>query len=146
MRTKEVAYTQLGLADPARTDAELIAAIAAHPVLLNRPIVTTPRGALLCRPPERVLELISSSARTTDVKEQATNESNEYTSTQRAKAQYVQVAPAMRSTKVSLVAACTRPHIAGDFYTDNQFVSLVTETPATSVYACSLFRITGSLI
>ena len=89
---------------------------------------------------------LSSSARTTDVKEQATNESNEYTSTQRAKAQYVQVAPAMRSTKVSLVAACTRPHIAGDFYTDNQFVSLVTETPATSVYACSLFRITGSLI
>ena len=88
----------------------------------------------------------SSSARTTDVKEQATNESNEYTSTQRAKAQYVQVAPAMRSTKVSLVAACTRPHIAGDFYTDNQFVSLVTETPATSVYACSLFRITGSVI
>ena len=58
MRTKEAAYTQLGLADPARSDAELIAAIAAHPVLLNRPIVTTPRGALLCRPPERVLELI----------------------------------------------------------------------------------------
>lgn len=58
MRAKEAAYTQLGLADPARTDAELIAAIAAHPVLLNRPIVTTPRGALLCRPPERVLELL----------------------------------------------------------------------------------------
>lgn len=58
MRTKEAAYTALDLADPGRTDAELIAAIAAHPVLLNRPIVVTPRGALLCRPPERVLELL----------------------------------------------------------------------------------------
>ncbi|WP_287805894.1 arsenate reductase (glutaredoxin) [Diaphorobacter sp.] len=58
MRTKEAAYAALDLADPGRTDAELIAAIAAHPVLLNRPIVVTPRGALLCRPPERVLELL----------------------------------------------------------------------------------------
>jgi len=58
MRTKEAVYQELALADPARTDAELIAAIARHPVLLNRPIVTTPRGALLCRPPERVLELL----------------------------------------------------------------------------------------
>lgn len=58
MRTKEVAYTQLGLADPARTDAELIAAIAAHPVLLNRPIVSTPLGTRLCRPPERVLDIL----------------------------------------------------------------------------------------
>ena len=58
MRTKEAAYQELGLTDPARTDAQLIAAIARHPVLLNRPIVTTPRGALLCRPSERVLELL----------------------------------------------------------------------------------------
>ena len=58
MRTKEAAYQELGLGDPQRTDAELIAAIARHPVLLNRPIVVTPRGALLCRPPERVLELL----------------------------------------------------------------------------------------
>lgn len=58
MRVKEAAYAELGLDDPQRTEAELIAAIAAHPVLLNRPIVVTPRGALLCRPPERVLELL----------------------------------------------------------------------------------------
>ncbi|MBS0466538.1 MAG: arsenate reductase (glutaredoxin) [Proteobacteria bacterium] len=59
MRSKEAIYQELGLADPARTDAELIAAIAAHPQLLNRPIVVTPKGAALCRPPERVLELIA---------------------------------------------------------------------------------------
>lgn len=59
MRSKEAIYQELGLADPARSDAELIAAIAAHPQLLNRPIVVTPKGAALCRPPERVLELIS---------------------------------------------------------------------------------------
>ena len=58
LRSKEAAYQELGLGDPQRTDAELIAAIARHPVLLNRPIVVTPRGALLCRPPERVLELL----------------------------------------------------------------------------------------
>ena len=58
LRSKEAAYQELGLGDPQRTDAELIAAIARHPALLNRPIVVTPRGALLCRPPERVLELL----------------------------------------------------------------------------------------
>jgi len=59
MRSKDAVYQELGLADPKRTDAELIAAIAAHPVLLNRPIVVTPKGARLCRPPERVLELLA---------------------------------------------------------------------------------------
>lgn len=58
LRSKEAAYQALGLDDPARSDEDLIAALAAHPVLLNRPIVVTPRGALLCRPPERVLELL----------------------------------------------------------------------------------------
>ena len=58
LRSKEEAYQRLALAEPARSDAELIAAIAAHPELLNRPIVVTPKGALLCRPPERVLELL----------------------------------------------------------------------------------------
>ena len=37
---------------------ELVQAVATHPELLNRPIVVAPRGALLCRPPERVLELL----------------------------------------------------------------------------------------
>lgn len=58
LRTKEAAYAELDLGNPARTEGELYAAVAAHPVLLNRPIVVTPKGALLCRPPERVLELL----------------------------------------------------------------------------------------
>jgi arsenate reductase len=58
MRAKEPVYDELGLGDPALGEAELIEAIAAHPVLLNRPIVVTPRGARLCRPPETVLELL----------------------------------------------------------------------------------------
>lgn len=59
MRSKEAVYQELGLADQKRSDAELIAAIAAHPQLLNRPIVVTPKGARLCRPPELVLDLIA---------------------------------------------------------------------------------------
>lgn len=58
LRTKEAAYAELDLGNPARTEDELYAALAAHPILLNRPIVVTPKGALLCRPPERVLELL----------------------------------------------------------------------------------------
>lgn len=58
MRTKEAVYADLGLADPRVGDEQLIDAIARHPVLLNRPIVVTPKGALLCRPPERVLALL----------------------------------------------------------------------------------------
>lgn len=59
MRSKEAVYQELGLDAAGRSDAELIAAIAAHPVLLNRPIVVTPKGARLCRPPELVLDLIA---------------------------------------------------------------------------------------
>ena len=58
LRSKEEAFQTLGLSDPACTEAQLLDAVAAHPELLNRPIVTTPRGTLLCRPPERVLELL----------------------------------------------------------------------------------------
>ncbi|HEX7637688.1 MAG TPA: arsenate reductase (glutaredoxin) [Burkholderiaceae bacterium] len=58
MRTKEPAYAGLGLDDPALDEDALVAAIAAHPILLNRPIVVTARGARLCRPPERVLEIL----------------------------------------------------------------------------------------
>ena len=58
LRSKEPAYAELGLGEPGQGDEELIAAVAAHPELMNRPIVVTPRGALLCRPPERVLELL----------------------------------------------------------------------------------------
>ena len=58
LRTKEAEYKELGLDQSGVGDAQLIAAVAAHPVLLNRPIVVTPKGAALCRPPEKVLALI----------------------------------------------------------------------------------------
>lgn len=58
LRTKEAAYQELGLDQPGVSDVQIIQAIAAHPVLLNRPIVVTPKGAALCRPPEKVLDLI----------------------------------------------------------------------------------------
>ncbi len=59
LRTKEAIYQALNLADARWSDAELIGFVAQHPVLLNRPIVVTPRGARLCRPPETVLELLA---------------------------------------------------------------------------------------
>jgi arsenate reductase len=56
MRTQEAAYAQMKL-DGADDDT-LFAAIAAHPILLNRPIVVTGKGAKLCRPGERVEDLL----------------------------------------------------------------------------------------
>lgn len=56
VRTKEAIYTELKL-DSAGDDV-LLDAIAAHPILLNRPIVVTPKGARLCRPPELVRDLL----------------------------------------------------------------------------------------
>lgn len=58
LRTKEAAYKELGLDNPAVSDAQIIMTVAQHPALLNRPIVVTPKGAALCRPPEKVLELL----------------------------------------------------------------------------------------
>lgn len=58
LRTKEAVYGELGLADPALSDAALIEAMVRHPILINRPIVETPKGAALCRPPERLLALL----------------------------------------------------------------------------------------
>jgi len=58
LRSKEAEYAELNLDNPALDDEALLDAIARHPVLLNRPIVVGPRGVDLCRPPERVLELI----------------------------------------------------------------------------------------
>jgi arsenate reductase len=58
LRNKEAVYAELQLDRPELGDAELIAAVAAHPQLLNRPIVVTSRGAALCRPPEMVLALL----------------------------------------------------------------------------------------
>ena len=58
LRSKEAIYAELQLGRLELSDAELIAAVAAHPQLLNRPIVVTPRGSALCRPPEMVLALL----------------------------------------------------------------------------------------
>jgi arsenate reductase len=51
-------YNDLGLGDPAKSDDELIDAIVAHPILLERPMVVGPRGVRLCRPPERLHEIM----------------------------------------------------------------------------------------
>lgn len=58
MRTKEAAYEELGLGDPSVSDDRLLDAIAAHPGLLNRPFVVTPKGVRLCRPPELVHDIL----------------------------------------------------------------------------------------
>ncbi len=58
LREKGTPYAELGLADPKRTDDELIDLMMAHPILINRPIVETPKGVRLCRPSETVLEIL----------------------------------------------------------------------------------------
>lgn len=58
LREKGTPFAELGLADPAKTDDELIDAIVAHPILMNRPIVVSEKGARLCRPSETVLDLL----------------------------------------------------------------------------------------
>lgn len=58
MRSKEALCSELGLNDPARSDAELIDAMLAHPILINRPLVVTPLGTRLCRPSELVLDIL----------------------------------------------------------------------------------------
>ena len=58
MRERGSAATELGLLDPGTPDTAILAAMVAHPVLVNRPIVRTPRGAALCRPSEKVFDLL----------------------------------------------------------------------------------------
>lgn len=58
LREKEAVYAELGLADAKWSEAELIACMVAHPVLINRPIVVTDKGVRLCRPPETVREIL----------------------------------------------------------------------------------------
>ena len=58
LREKGTPFAELGLADPALTDEQLLDAIGAHPVLMNRPIVVSPLGVKLCRPSETVLDLL----------------------------------------------------------------------------------------
>ncbi|TGP30234.1 arsenate reductase (glutaredoxin) [Mesorhizobium sp. M2D.F.Ca.ET.185.01.1.1] len=58
LREKGTPYAELGLADPTWSDDELIDFMLAHPILINRPIVQTPKGTRLCRPSEAVLPLL----------------------------------------------------------------------------------------
>ncbi len=58
LREKGTPYAELGLGDPALSDEQLLDAMVAHPILINRPIVVSPRGVKLCRPSEDVLDLL----------------------------------------------------------------------------------------
>jgi arsenate reductase len=58
LRTREKLYAELDLANPKRSSHQLIDFLAEHPVLLNRPVVETPKGVRPCRPAETVLELL----------------------------------------------------------------------------------------
>ncbi|MCF4164128.1 arsenate reductase (glutaredoxin) [Zavarzinia compransoris] len=58
LRRKGTPFDELGLDDPDLDDDALLDAVAAHPILLNRPIVVSPLGVRLCRPSETVLDLL----------------------------------------------------------------------------------------
>jgi arsenate reductase (glutaredoxin) len=58
LREKGTPFADLGLGDPKWSDEELIGFMLAHPILINRPIVETPKGTRLCRPSEAVLDLL----------------------------------------------------------------------------------------
>jgi arsenate reductase len=58
LRQKGTPYAELGLGDPKWSDDELIDFMMAHPILINRPIVETPKGVRLCRPSEKALDLL----------------------------------------------------------------------------------------
>jgi arsenate reductase (glutaredoxin) len=58
LREKGTPYKELGLNDTMWTDEQLIDQMLAHPILINRPIVVTPKGVKLCRPSEAVLDIL----------------------------------------------------------------------------------------
>jgi len=58
VRSKEALFGELGLDQPGVDDEALLDAMAAHPVLINRPFVVTPKGVLLCRPFELVRDIL----------------------------------------------------------------------------------------
>lgn len=59
LRRKGTPCNELGLDDPSVSDTRIIEAMLQHPILINRPIVISDKGARLCRPSERVLELLA---------------------------------------------------------------------------------------
>jgi arsenate reductase len=58
LRRKGTTYDELSLDDPKWSDAEIIDVMLVHPILINRPIVVTPKGTRLCRPSETVLDIL----------------------------------------------------------------------------------------
>jgi arsenate reductase (glutaredoxin) len=58
LRRRGTPYDELGLDDPNKTDAELITCMTRHPLLIERPVVRTHKGTRLCRPAERLQEIL----------------------------------------------------------------------------------------
>ncbi|MBZ9775654.1 arsenate reductase (glutaredoxin) [Mesorhizobium sp. CO1-1-8] len=58
LREKGTPYAELGLADPKWSDEQILDFMLAHPILINRPIVVSPLGAVLARPSEKVLDIL----------------------------------------------------------------------------------------
>ncbi|NVZ93030.1 arsenate reductase (glutaredoxin) [Pseudomonas sp. B6001] len=69
LRIKGTPYEELGLGNASLSDEQLVDAMMAHPILINRPIVVTPLGTRLCRPSEAVLDLLPQEQRGSFVKE-----------------------------------------------------------------------------
>ena len=72
LRRKGTPYDPLGLDDPSLSDDQLLDAMLAHPLLIERPIVVTPLGVGLCRPSEAVLALLPQPQQAPFVKEDGT--------------------------------------------------------------------------
>jgi arsenate reductase len=69
LRQKGTPYVELGLSDPHWTDDQLLDFMVQHPVLMNRPVVVTPLGTRLCRPSERVLDILPAAQQAAFTKE-----------------------------------------------------------------------------
>lgn len=69
LREKGTPFAELGLDDPSLSDDALLDAMMAHPILINRPLVVSPRGVRLCRPSETVLDLLPAAQTGAFVKE-----------------------------------------------------------------------------
>ena len=69
LREKEALVAELGLGDPDLADAQVIDAMMAHPILINRPLVVSPLGVRVCRPSELVLDLLPAAQRGAFAKE-----------------------------------------------------------------------------
>lgn len=69
LREKGTPFQELGLGDPSLSDEQLLDAMMAHPILINRPFVITSLGTRLCRPSERVLDILPAPQKGAFVKE-----------------------------------------------------------------------------